>query len=262
MLRGALVLCLLCLVAGTARAGQEGARLSLLPGWRLENGNHMAGIEIRLPRGWKTYWRRPGEAGIPPDFDWAGSRNVADIRVHWPVPHVFHQGGLRSIGYAEGVVLPVEVVPARPGAPVTLSLRAGIGMCQDICVPVSAGAEATLPASGGRADARIRAALADRPLTAAEAGARADCRIATGPNGATLSARLSLPSLGPAEEVVFEPSDPALWVSEPQARRDGGTLVTSARIEAPRGVPLAIDRSALRTTVIGARGAVEIRGCN
>lgn len=260
MIRPLLVI-LVSLAAGLAAAQEPSAQLRLLPGWRMENGHHMAGLEIRLPSGWKTYWRRPGEAGIPPDFDWSGSANMADVRIHWPVPHVFRQAGLRSIGYGEGVVLPVEVVPARPGQPVSLSLRAEMGMCDDICVPVSAAARATLPAAPARPDARIRAALADRPLTAAESGARVECDAALAARGATLTLRLSLPPLGAAEEVVIEPSDPALWVSEPRTRREGAALVSTVEIEAPRGVPLALDRAGLRTTVIGTKGAVEIRGC-
>ncbi len=257
-----LLVALLCLAAGLARAQEGAAELRILPGWRMANGHHMAGLEIRLPPGWKTYWRRPGEAGIPPDFDWSGSRNVADLRVHWPVPEVFRQAGLRSVGYGDGIVLPVEVVPARAGQPVELSLSADMGMCRDICVPVSGVAGAVLPVAPARPDARISAALADRPLTAAEAGARAECGVALDAAGAILTMRLSLPSLGRGEEVVIEPSDPDLWVSEPRSRRDGATLVSSAEIEAPAGRPLALDRSALRTTVIGPRGAVEILGCD
>lgn len=255
------LLVLLCLCAGSARAQDGTADLRLLPGWRMENGHHMAALEIRLPEGWKTYWRHPGEAGIPPDFDWTGSTNLAGIRVHWPAPHVFHQSGLRSIGYADGVILPVEVVPDRPGAAVSLSLRADLGMCRDICVPLSGRTSAVLEA-GGEADPRIRSALAARPLTAAEAGAQVDCRISAGAEGAELTALVTLPPLGATEEVVFEPGDPALWVSEPRTRRDGGTLVSTALIEAPAGQPLALDRGALRTTVIGDQGAVEIRGCD
>ncbi len=261
MLRGLLVL-LLLLAPGLASAQDGGARVRILPGWTTGAGAHMAGLEITLPRGWKTYWRRPGEAGIPPAFDWSASRNLAGIRVHWPVPQVFHQAGMRSIGYAEKVVLPVEVTPARPGQPVELSLRADMGMCRDICVPVAADATATLPATGGRGDAAIRAALADRPLTAAESGARARCALDLGGDGATLTARLDLPALGPAPEVVFEAADPGLWISEPRTRAEGGTLVSTARIEAPAGLPLTFDRSALRTTVIGRGGAVEILGCD
>ena len=57
---------------------------SVLTGWRMENGHHMAALRITLAPGWKTYWRAPGEAGIPPRFDWTGSDNLSAVTVHWP----------------------------------------------------------------------------------------------------------------------------------------------------------------------------------
>lgn len=257
-----LLVALFLICTGLARAGEPTAEVELLPGWRMANGHHMAAIEIRLLPGWKTYWRRPGDAGIPPDFDWSGSRNVAELRVHWPAPDVFHQAGLRSVGYHDGVVLPVEVVPARTDAPMRLSLYAELGICRDICVPVSARADTDLPPGGARDDARIRAALADRPLTAREAGARIGCDVALTGDGAILTTRIAVPPLGGSEEVVHEPADPALWISDPDSRRDSDTLVSRARIEAPPGAPLLLDRSTLVTTVLGRDGAVEMRGCD
>ncbi len=260
MVRSLLVL-VLCLSAGLARAESPAAEFSLLPGWRTEDGDHIAAIRIDLGPGWKTYWRRPGEAGIPPEFDWSGSENVADIRVHWPVPEVFRQAGLRSVGYRGGVVLPVEIVPALPDAPVRLTLTAVFGVCRDICMPVTGTARAELLPKDGRADARILSALADRPLTASEAGARIDCEVTLTGDGAILTTRIAVPPLGESEEVVFEPADTSLWISPPESRRDAGTLVSRARIEATGGTPLVLDRSALVTTVLGRSGALEMHGC-
>ena len=44
------------------------------------------GIEIALEPGWYTYWRNPGEAGVPPVFDFSGSENVASVDVMYPAP--------------------------------------------------------------------------------------------------------------------------------------------------------------------------------
>ena len=71
---------------------------TLLPGWRMENGHQMAGLSLTLSPGWKTYWRSPGEAGIPPLFDWSGSDNIASVRLHWPSPSVFHTNGMHMAG--------------------------------------------------------------------------------------------------------------------------------------------------------------------
>ncbi|SFG88206.1 Thiol-disulfide interchange protein, contains DsbC and DsbD domains [Palleronia marisminoris] len=237
---------------------------SLLPGWRMEDGRHMAGLEIRLTPGWKTYWRRPGEAGIPPSFNWSGSQNVAAVRIHWPVPSVIRQSGMRSVVYEDGVVLPIEVTPKDATAPISLRLGVDMGVCKDVCVPVEATARAELSPAPVRQDARIRAALADRPFTEGEVGlatARCDVQLAPG-GGARLSVQLNMPPLGTVEEIVFEPSDPSLWISEPKTHRQGGILMAEADLAAPRGQPLALDRETLRITVLGERGAAEIIGCD
>ena len=236
----------------------------LLPGWRMDDGRHMAGLEIRLAPGWKTYWRRPGEAGIPPSFNWSGSQNVAAVRIHWPVPTVIRQSGMRSVVYKDEVVLPIEVTPKNPSAPVSLRLGVDMGVCKDICMPVEAQAVADLSPAPVRPDARIRAALADRPFTEGEVGlatARCDIRLAPG-SEARLTVQLNMPPLGAAEEIVFEPSDPHLWVSEPSSHRQGDTLLAEADLAAPRGQPLVLDRDTLRITVLGDRGAAEIVGCD
>src|SRR5215218_4800098 len=45
-----------------------------------------AGVEITLDPGFKTYWREPGESGLPPRFDWAGSTNAKAVELSWPAP--------------------------------------------------------------------------------------------------------------------------------------------------------------------------------
>ena len=126
-------------------------------------------VRISLAPGWKTYWRAPGDAGIPPQFQWDGSQNVATAQFHWPTPGVMNQNGLRSIGYDKDVVIPVELTVPDAGAPARLRGGVLIGVCQDICVPMSFDFDAILPVSGAR-DRAILAALADRPKTQAEAG--------------------------------------------------------------------------------------------
>src|SRR3974390_3241401 len=70
-----------------------------------------AGIEIRLKPGWHTYWRYPGDAGVPPRFDFSGSRNVGAVTVLWPAPRRMAEQGLSIIGYTGDVILPLVIVP-------------------------------------------------------------------------------------------------------------------------------------------------------
>ena len=73
------------------------------------------GLHFRLDPGWKIYWRTPGDAGIPPVFDWSDSRNVAKTTVEWQIPKRFSFYGLETFDYEDEVVLPVRVRLARSG---------------------------------------------------------------------------------------------------------------------------------------------------
>jgi len=98
-----------------------------------------AGVEIRLDPGWKTYWRYPGDSGVPPTFDFAGSENVKLTTVQWPAPEQFSDGaGGHSIGYAGDVILPLKVMPADPSQPSTLHVKLNYAVCGTLCVPAQA----------------------------------------------------------------------------------------------------------------------------
>ncbi|SLN47416.1 hypothetical protein ROJ8625_02312 [Roseivivax jejudonensis] len=264
MIRRALLALALCLSAVPVPAEQpsEVVSATLRPGWRQADGTHVAALHLRLAPGWKTYWRAPGDAGIPPEFDWSGSDNLASVDVNWPTPHVFHQSGMRSVGYASEVVLPLTIA-ARGRGDIALSGTVNIGVCEDICLPATLAVSGALPAEGGAIDPVIAAALAERPLSAAEAGVGAvRCRVAPGADGALgLVAEIEMPSLGRQEAVVIETANPAIWVAEPDATRRGSRLQAETRLVHVDGRPVSLDRSRLRFTILGDDRAVEITGC-
>jgi len=105
------------------------------------------GLEFRLSEGWKVYWRSAGDAGYPPQVDWAGSSNLAGTEMRFPVPHRFSAFGLEQIGYTDHVVYPIAARLGEPGAP--LSLRAAVNalVCSEICIPLDASLALDLPAS-------------------------------------------------------------------------------------------------------------------
>ncbi|MCB5175347.1 protein-disulfide reductase DsbD domain-containing protein [Microvirga lenta] len=137
------------------------SRARLISG-ETEGGRHLAGIEIALDSGYKTYWRTPGDSGLPPRFDWAGSENVADVEIRWPAPSRHEDPGGVSYVYEDSVVLPVLVTPKEAGKPVTLALSADYGICKDICIPAHAEMKATLSGKGPH-QADIAKALAEVP---------------------------------------------------------------------------------------------------
>src|SRR5271157_716853 len=146
-------------------------------------GESLAGFEIRLAPGAITYWRDPGDAGVPPAFDFAGSDNVAKVEPVFPAPtRIRESDGSEAFGYEHDVVFALRVAPADPAKPVTLALRASFAVCEKICLPAEARLTLTLPGAGSPYAGLIETALAAAPkpvaplafadLTAEEGGWR------------------------------------------------------------------------------------------
>lgn len=238
------------------------AQIDILPGWREADGSHMAAIRIRLGEGWKTYWRAPGDAGIPPSINWQGSRNLDTVEFYWPVPEVFDQNGMRSVGYTHELILPVRLTAKQPGKPISVKAQLSLGVCRDVCMPMQTRVKAALPTPGAP-DPRITRAMDQRPDTGAEAGlGGVSCDISPTADGLEVIARLTLPRIGSEEVVVMETPDPSIWVSEADVSRQGNTLTARAELVPPPGTPMLLDRSALRFTVLGAGRGVDVVGCD
>ena len=126
-----------------------------------------AGVEIKIQPGWKTYWRYPGDSGVPPMFDFAASENVKSATVLWPAPVRFSDGAGHSIGYKGGVIFPLRVVPREPGKPVTLRLSLDYAVCETLCVPAKGKAELALSGAAGSQEAALKSAEARVPKPAA-----------------------------------------------------------------------------------------------
>lgn len=259
----ALTFCLAAVLALAAPAlASEPVQAELRPGWRLPDGDHMAALHLTLAPGWKTYWRAPGDAGIPPVFDWRGSRNTSSVEVLWPTPRVFWQSGMRSVGYKTELVLPLRITPKGDGE-IRLKTEMQLGLCNDICLPHTLRIDATLPATTGQPDPMIASALASAPFTEAEASVKqVRCAVSPAGNGLALRAEIDMPGAGGTEETVIESGQPALWVAEPRTHRENGTLVTETRLMHMEGKPFMLDRSRLRITVLGSSHAVDIHGCD
>lgn len=239
----------------------ENLSATLLSGWQTKAGTHMAGLQLTLAPGWKTYWRNPGEAGLPPLFNWSGSQNVKAVQIHWPSPVVFETNGMQSIGYHDAILLPLEVTPLDASRPMQLKATVELGICRDICVPASVTVSTRLPSPGAPV-AAISAALAARPSTAAEAGvALATCEVVPIADGLQVTASLTMPRQGARETVVIEPGQADIWVASATAQRQADILTAVTEMVAPAGAPFALERSKIRLTVFGENGSVEIIGC-
>jgi DsbC/DsbD-like thiol-disulfide interchange protein len=108
-----------------------------------------AGVEIKLDPGWKTYWRDPGDSGVPPKLDFSGSDNVKSVTVLWPAPGRFPDGaGGNSIGYLDHVILPLRITPQNGAKQSSLQLKLGYDICGNMCVPVESELKLSLNGDG------------------------------------------------------------------------------------------------------------------
>jgi len=105
----------------------------------------LVGLRIEPRPGWKTYWRAPGESGLPPVFTFRVHDNTALPQIKWPAPKRLSLQGLESYGYDGPVIFPFYIRPQDPAKPVQLEIQVDYAVCQDICVPEQATLHLTLP---------------------------------------------------------------------------------------------------------------------
>jgi DsbC/DsbD-like thiol-disulfide interchange protein len=196
----------------------------LIAGTRGADAPLRAGIEIRLKAGWHTYWRYPGDAGVPPQFDFTGSQNLKAVEVRWPVPRRIPEAGLIAIGYDRDVILPLKVTPQDPSKPVTLRLKLNYAICEKLCVPAEAKGELALAGASSTQDAPLAAAEArvprQRSLNEGAGLAVRSVQREAGSNPPRLLIDVAAPGSGPVDLFAEGPTDqwaPPLPVLTPGA---------------------------------------------
>ena len=127
----------------------------------------LGGIAFQLQPGWKTYWRTPGDSGVPPRFDFTKSDNIEAVTVLWPAPMRFDDGaGGVSLGYHDQIVLPLRIVPKSADKPVTLRAEVNYAVCEKLCIPVEASVELAFNSVASTEDSALFAALDTVPKPA------------------------------------------------------------------------------------------------
>ena len=151
---------------GVAHAAARPYRVSLI-GDSFDGEVWRTGVRVEMDEGWKTYWRMPGEAGIPPQFTWTASPGTGPIEVSFPVPGRFQDASGETVGYKHEVVFPVTV---RPGSAsmVKLGLDLFLAVCKDICIPAQAQAAIELGSASHdpKGSVRVETWLAKLPTLA------------------------------------------------------------------------------------------------
>ncbi len=142
----------------------QGGAVRLLSAGQMENGSYRLGLEFSLEPGWHTYWRYPGEAGIPPLVSLENAGNVKSFEVRYPAPERYDDGFSQSIVYHNGIVLPIDAVPEDARKSGVFSIRVLFGICREICVPGEALLE--MPFGPDENTDALAAKLIDRDLAA------------------------------------------------------------------------------------------------
>jgi DsbC/DsbD-like thiol-disulfide interchange protein len=127
----------------------------------------LGGIAFQLQPGWHTYWRNPGDSGVPPRIDFSKSENIEAVTILWPAPAKFADGaGGTSLGYLKQVVLPLRIVAKNADKPVTLRADINYAVCEKLCIPVEASAELAFTSVASTEDSALSAALDTVPKPA------------------------------------------------------------------------------------------------
>jgi DsbC/DsbD-like thiol-disulfide interchange protein len=128
----------------------------------------VVGVQLRMDPGWKTYWRNPGDSGVPPSFDFKTSNNLKQAELLYPAPHRIGDANETAIGYDDEVIFPIKITPEHEGEPVELKLAFEYGLCKDLCIPNDVKLELTITPDQGKGDAmQLESALALTPKEAA-----------------------------------------------------------------------------------------------
>lgn len=124
------------------------------------------GIRLRMKPGWHTYWKNPGDSGLPTSVEWTLPSGFTTGPIEWPAPERMVSGAEVSYGYPGEVLLPVLVTPPVAIAASTMRIAGKVTWleCADVCLPGSATLDLTLPVT--------REAPAPGPETAAFTTAR------------------------------------------------------------------------------------------
>ena len=221
----------------------KAARVSLIDGGG-DGGSRLAGVAVDLDDGWKTYWRKPGESGIPPEFKWEGSRNLGAIDVLYPLPTRFDDAGGDAIGYKHRVVFPLRLTAIDVTAPIELAGSLFLGVCKEVCVPLKQTVALSLPQRG--VDQGVASWIAKVPRRAVTPLPVSAGRLVKG--GGMLQLRLSL-----ASEVddIFVETDGDAYFHKPLFEA-GEAVIAVDNVTAGK-----LAGSTLRLTVVTGGSGVE-----
>ena len=111
-------------------------------------------LHLDIAPGWHTYWRNPGDSGLPTEIAWTLPPGFSAGDIQWPVPERFVSNGIGNYGYSQSVDLLVPIAVSQqpqPGAEARLEANASWLVCSEICIPGEAKLSLALPVAAAAA---------------------------------------------------------------------------------------------------------------
>ena len=208
------------------------SRARLVAAGGLAQGRYLAGVEIHLAPKNLTYWKLPGDAGVPPVFSFEGSKNLKTAQALYPAPRRFPEAAGEAFGYMDEVLFPLMVTPADPTKPVSLDLKLDYATCDKICIPARAELHLDLaPGAKESAEASLLSAwLARTPRPAGDPAApRPSLTPAAKPN----AWHVRFDGAAPADLFAEGPED---WFFDTRRSAEGFDLILAQKpADAPTG---------------------------
>lgn len=223
------------------------------------SGRILAGLEIQLDENWKTYWRFPGDSGIPPTLDWSAAQNVAATHLSFPAPQRFADEYGQSVGYKNQVVFPIQIELENIGQPTHLNLDIMLGICREVCIPVMEQVSLKLPPVflATKAAKSILASAEESVPTQASETEKPEIRIETRANHTPLLT-ISVPSALGIRDVFVE--GPETWfLTLPEKMSEPGPGGVEKWQLALDGTPVGVEPwgAPIRITLVGPTRSFE-----
>ena len=232
-------------------------------GWIEKDQKLIFGLKIDLNKNWKTYWRLPGHAGLEPLFTFDKSENVLAAKIIWPSPIIFGEENLSSIGYKDSVLLPLEVRPIDTSKPIKLEIQANIGLCEDVCIPVTLNVSYFATPGQNQENYEILGAILSEPIKSDDIGFQPpQCIIKNGELIMEFNEKNVKTGIENIELFVIEVGSSVFYVNSKKAYVFDDRITVSTKNSVETELPGVISRERIKTTIIGSNQSLEFVGCS